>query len=549
MIKIGILCKNFDELRNFEFRIIEYILNDPDLELSLLIFDGRKKDSKGSFLKKTLKILRQKKIVPRILLKAQELFEKKIFKLEEILDKKTLIEKLNSIDKIYLYPTRKGYLDVFSNEDSEKITKHKLDILLRHEFDIIRGNILNSTAHGIWSFHHGDNQVNRGGPSCFWEIVLDQKQVGVTLQKLTPELDGGYVIDRGFYNKHWSWIKTRNIVLESSVSLLTKNLNRLKNKKIQIEEPSLYYYKLYKQPGFRYILKYFYLFYTAIARIIIKKLNYSIFGIRDSCWSLVISKGNFSNSILFRLNPIIPPKNQFWADPFIMPYKKEKYVLFENYNYKTKKGKISCGKIENNNLIEIEDVLEKEYHLSYPFVINENKNLFLIPETSQNKRLEIYKCISFPNNWKLYSTAFEGELILDCTIYEDEIKQKWMFLNKKTTNSDGCSDLYIYLIDSLKLDKIIPHSNNPVITNSNIGRNAGSIFKENGKVYKPSQINHDGVYGKGLNLNEIIKLNLDEYEEINSKKCLPFFKENLSGIHHLDQKDDLFVTDICFIKK
>ena len=49
--------------------------------------------------------------------------------------------------------------------------------------------------------------------------------------------------------------------------------------------------------------------------------------------------------------------------------------------------------------------------------------------------------------------------------------------------------------------------------------------------------------------NEITKLNLDDYEEINSKTCLPFFKENIKGIHHLDQKENLFVTDICFSRK
>ena len=42
MIKIGILCKEFKHLRNFEYRIIKEIIEDNDLELALLIFDGRK---------------------------------------------------------------------------------------------------------------------------------------------------------------------------------------------------------------------------------------------------------------------------------------------------------------------------------------------------------------------------------------------------------------------------------------------------------------------------------------------------------------------------
>ena len=274
MIKIGILCKELDSLRNFELRIIEHILNDPDLELTLLIFDGRKKKLKVTIFQKIFKVLKQKNSIAIILLKIQELFENKLFKLKQTVDKKNLIRELSSVEKIFLYPKRKGFLDIFSDIESKQIGDYKLNILLRHEFDIIRGDILNCTSHGIWSFHHGDNRVNRGGPSCFWEIVLNQKSIGVTLQKLTSELDGGFVIDRGYYNKHWSWIKSKNQILESSFTLLTKNLNRLKNKKINFEEPSSYYYKLYKQPNLVFVLKYLFLFYISAVRIIIRKLEY-----------------------------------------------------------------------------------------------------------------------------------------------------------------------------------------------------------------------------------------------------------------------------------
>ena len=170
----------------------------------------------------------------------------------------------------------------------------------------------------------------------------------------------------------------------------------------------------------------------------------------------------------------------------------------------------------------------------------------MIPETSENKRLEVYKCISFPNNWELYSTAFEGELIIDCTIFQDKHKKKWMFLNKKTVNSDGCSDLFIYKIDNLKLKNIIPHSKNPVITDSNRGRNAGPVYEEGGQYFRPSQINNNGIYGRGLNINQIIRLNLNDYVEKSIENCYPFFKKDVVGIHHLCQKKNLFVTDLCF---
>lgn len=548
MIKIGILCKDLKYIRHFEYRIIKEIIEDNDLELSLLIFDGRKTKKRNSFLEKIFRDIKNGQFISKVILKIQEVIENKLFKINNNINIHNLNELLKNVDRVFLNPERKGHVDFFTNSQSEQIRKYNLDIILRHEFNIIKGSILNSSKNGIWSFHHADNRINRGGPSCFWEIILKQQNVGVTLQKLTPELDGGYIIDRSSYNRHWSWIKTRNIVQESSVSLLMKNINRLKQNKITYQKSALYYHKLYKFPGLFYSIKYISSFYYNIILRVFKRINAKLFNAKYSYWTLIISKGNFFNSVLHKLKPIKPPSNEFWADPFIAEHKGNKYVFFENYEYEKSKGKISCGKIVNNNLIEIEDVLDKDYHLSYPNIFSYDNEFFMIPEANQNSRLEIYKCVSFPNKWELYSSAFQGEQIVDCNFYKDNMNQNWLFLNKRTKDSDDCSDLYIYHIDSLELNTITPHSDNPVVTNSSIARNAGPIFNYNDKIFRPSQRNIDGIYGKGLNINQIITLNLNEYKEVLVKKCLPFFQDNLQGIHHLHQTKDLFVIDICYKK-
>ncbi len=82
--------------------------------------------------------------------------------------------------------------------------------------------MLKASKYGIWSFHHGDNSINRRGPAGFWEIFLKQESVGVTLQQLTPELDGGLVIDKAYFNRHWSFVKTNRRILEGSVSVLLR---------------------------------------------------------------------------------------------------------------------------------------------------------------------------------------------------------------------------------------------------------------------------------------------------------------------------------------
>jgi len=114
----------------------------------------------------------------------------------------------------------------------------------------------------------------------------------------------------------------------------------------------------------------------------------------------------------------------------------------------------------------VEDILNLDYHLSYPFIFTEDNEIYMIPETSGNKRVEIYRCVGFPKKWEIYSTGFNGELIADTTYYKDDSGQRWLFLNRIINNFS--SNLFIYKIDSLKLKSIQSHSRNPVIVDSRI---------------------------------------------------------------------------------
>ena len=550
-MKIGILIKEFESLSNYELRIIKGIIEDPTLELALLIQDGRKGDNNPKILNSKLKsLLRSKNILGKVLFYFQCKIENQLFKEKYTVDKTRIVQELNKVDKIKVTPERKGFLDIFSKNDVDRIKKYNLDIILRHEFNIIRGEILYVPKYGIWSFHHGDNSINRGGPPGFWEVFLKQSSVGVTLQKLTPELDGGLVIDKAFFNPHWSSVNTRHHISEASVSILFKNIKKLQQGYFNPKKSLVYYNPLYKVPKFGIVMKYSIGFYIKLAESIMKRVNYKIFGTRYECWTLFIGKGDFLNSTLFRLKPVKLPKYEFWADPFIFTYKDENYVFFENYSYKTKKGKISCGRIVENQLVDIVDVLEKDYHLSYPFIYRENGDIFLMPETSTNNRLEIYKCKMFPNEWELYTTAFEGEKVVDAFFYTDKNKTKWLFVNKKANfNLPTANELFIYKVNQQNLKDLEAHKNNPVIINSKVARNRGAIFEYENEIYRPSQANIDGVYGRALNINKIEKLTIDEYIDKTIVTAYPNFYKGLISMHHLHQANGLFVIDAAYKKK
>jgi hypothetical protein len=542
-IRIGILIGNIENLVNYELKIIEYIFSDKDLELALLIQDGRTNinDIKSKFFRNVF----TKSAIPNIIFKIQGIVESKLFPAKQTVNNRLqIIEKLRSIKTIKLTPVRKGFLDLFSDEESAQVQAYNLDLILRHEFNIIRGKILNSAKYGIWSFHHGDNAINRGGPPGFWEITLNEPCVGVTLQQLTPALDGGNVIDKAYYNWEFSHVATNNIVLDSSVELLKKNIQKLKLGKVTYRKSLVYYNPLYKRPNLKFLFLYICKFYGIILSKILYKILAKITFKRRLVWHLFFSKGTFLETQLFRKKEIVIPKNEFWADPFLLKHNNETYAFFENFEYKKWRGKITCGKVVDNTLVDVKDALVLPYHMSYPFMLQQGNDIFMIPETQENNRVEIYKCAEFPQEWDLYATAFDNEQIVDTTFFTDDNNDSWLFLNR------GCNiyktELYIYKVDSLQLKTIIPHALNPVKIDTKNARNGGAIFKYEGAYYRPSQVNTHGKYGNGLNINKIIKLTLDEYEEETLVTVEPNFKKGLVGIHHLHQLDDCYIFDGCF---
>ena len=542
-LRIGILTRDDEDLSNWELRILKGIIDDPRLELVLYIKDGR--EYLRSTKTRVKRNLLSPKVVSNLLFILQTKIEAYLFKEKKTVNLSDIKENTKNVEVIYLSPEQRGFLDIFSEQDSDKIKEYDLDIILRHEFGIIRGPILKAARYGIWSYHHADNAINRGGPPGFWEIVLKEPYCGVTLQQLTPELDGGLVIDKAWFNWHWSFYKNRDGLMEHSVILLFKNIKKLLDQgEIETTKSLTYYNPLYKKPNLKYMLVYMARFYS---KIIAKAFNRLFQYKRQDCWALDFGKGKFLESTLFRTTPAQMPKKEFWADPFLCEYNDQLYVFFENYSYKTKLGKISVGKVVEEkrgkySVTDVQDVLNLDYHLSYPQIVKEDGEIFLIPETLENNRLEVYRCVQFPNKWELYSTAFDDEKIVDTTYFCDKNGDKWLFLNK----GDILSELYIYKIDSLKLESIIAHKSNPVIIDCRKGRNAGAIFKYEDEYYRPSQINTYGIYGKGLQISKIKKLSIEEFEDEHVIGVEPNFKKGLIGMHHLHQLDDNFVIDVCY---
>jgi len=79
---------------------------------------------------------------------------------------------------------------------------------------------------------------------------------------------------------------------------------------------------------------------------------------------LIVNSGPAPDLSGFRW--IESPKGRFYADPFMIEDGGKFWVFFEDFDYATQRGRISCAEVHKGGIANPVTVLERPYHLSYP---------------------------------------------------------------------------------------------------------------------------------------------------------------------------------------
>jgi hypothetical protein len=242
---------------------------------------------------------------------------------------------------------------------------------------------------------------------------------------------------------------------------------------------------------------------------------------------------------------VTPPPGHFWADPFLIERDGIIYVFFEEYDYAINRAWISVGEIRGDKLVYLGKVIDAGYHMSFPFVFTHKGEIYMIPETAENRRVEIWRSIDFPMRWELHKTAFDGTDIADTTLHHHD-GQWWMFANlSQTPDGDFCNELHVFMVDGPELNQITPHPENPVVIDSRTARNGGRMFYRGTRLFRPSQNNSYDIYGFGLNIMEVEELTPTRYRERLVRAAKPDFRSDVKALHHVDSAGDTFIIDIC----
>jgi hypothetical protein len=468
-------------------------------------------------------------------------------------------ERLAGTPVVRVTPRQTKFCDYFPDESVDEIRAHALDVVLRFGFRILKGPALDVARYGVWSFHHGDNTVNRGGPPGFWEVMDGHLVTGAVLQQLTEELDGGRVLARASASTSFiSVTHNRANYYWQAAALLSRELRRLQERVQpgasiadevddpdagEAEEWSAYSAPLYTAPGAATIAR---LGVRLATRLVRAKVD-SI--LRREQWFLAYvqrpaasGEGDVPHGVMYRFKDILPPSDRYWADPFPVVDGDRKYVFFEEHPFDSENAHIAVLEIDAKGVVpgSVRAVLRRPYHLSYPNVFRWDGAWYMMPETQTQRAVEVFRATRFPDEWELVDAVLRDVDVVDPTVAEIDGRW-WMFAGVTIPGATESTALHLYHGPS-PLGPWTPHRRNPVRVDVRGARPAGRLFQQNGRWFRPGQ---DGAphYGSATIVHRIEALTPTRYVETPVSRITPTWRAGLRGTHTLNAAGGLTVID------
>jgi len=206
--KVGILINSTRVSKQIN-DLLQLSLKSDNYEITTLIVNNIDKNDENIISQIFLHIIRRDLLkflsatVFKIICKIESFAIKRLRKFSTFYDKHELFENQYEVINVKPLLSKRGFEYTYEKSDIEKIKNAKLDLLIRAGSGILKGEILTVCPNGIISFHHADNDINRGGPPGFWEVYERNPRTGFIIQRLKEELDGGDVLYKGFVATSW----------------------------------------------------------------------------------------------------------------------------------------------------------------------------------------------------------------------------------------------------------------------------------------------------------------------------------------------------------
>jgi hypothetical protein len=446
-----------------------------------------------------------------------------LFALYEALDRRVFSHRPDALEPVDISPALAGVSrlqlpPVGAQEDSDAQRHegpnrdgHSLDVLFCLGTALAPGAVPLIPRHGVWSLHAGDPHRYRGEPALFWELFFAEPASTSVLEAVVESPE-----ERRLLYQSWtatdpvSLQRTRNPVYWKSARFALRRLEDLAAGRWSPEleptnhQPSLRRSRPSNADALRHVAK----LAGRVARRRLRRaaLRHQWFlGLRRRRGDILPQEDSSPWQV------VSPPAGWYWADPFVFQSDGDTHVFFEQVRYDDGKGELAVARLERDGELSApEPILRAAHHLSYPYVFRDGGNTFLIPESGEARRVELWAATDFPTGWTRAAALLEGVDAVDASVLRHG-GLYWLWVNQAFDG--GCLNDETFLYFSDRLDTgWTPHPGNPVVSDARRARPAGRPFLHGGVVIRPAQ-DCSGRYGSRVVFNAVEVLTPDDYRE------------------------------------
>lgn len=455
-------------------------------------------------------------------------------------------ELLSGVHQLVVKPAADHGGQRFHAVDVDLIRSCQPDILVKLGFGNLMGDVLSAATYGIWAYRWGDSSRIEDGLTGFWEVANGWSETGAALQQLGSNSEGNLSLCQSwFFTYPYSPARNQNYVLWAAASFLSRQVEHLYRsgpeeyfrERSVIADRRLGERQSNTIPSNPAVL-------SIMLKLAVKNLGEAYRRKFDpKRWELLYSFEPEAEKKLASFRKITPPKDRFWADPHIVYQRPNYYIFIEEYLYQTQRGHIALMEMDRRgNYKQPVPILQENYHLSFPYVFNWLGQYYMIPESSENKTIDLYECTEFPHRWQHKLTLMKDIKAVDTTVMY--VQGKWWLFTAIAEQQAAAPqvELFLFYANDLFTDQWNPHPRNPIVSDIKKARGAGGIFTKDGKLFRPSQYG-SSVYGYGFDVNEIVTLSETEYCERTVTMVRPKDSRSIIATHTYANRGNLTVID------
>jgi hypothetical protein len=356
--------------------------------------------------------------------------------------------------------------------------------------------------HGVWAIAPADVDRRRPDPSRFWDVCARRPRTTtrvVARRDRHPEV----LARSSAPTDPLSVTRTRDAAAWSSARLLVDTLTAIhRGGSPPMGDHELWEAQRVPAPGIitAHALR------TATGGIAAKWRKLWLHGE----WFVAVRAKDREGRVEDGVRTVPNPPGSYLGDPFPIEIGGRHYLFVEQFFMADGRGVISVLEPQpDGSWSQPRPVLRRDHHLSYPFVFDLEGTAYMVPETGDTGRIELYRAVDFPDRWERARVLIDGVTAFDATLHVEN-GLFWLFANVAETPGDT-GELRLYWSRALD-GEWRPHPANPITRDAAGARPAGRLFRRAGTLIRPAQ-DCSRRYGEAVVLHRVDVLSTTDYRE------------------------------------